>query len=331
MRILSYDIESSTGSHSDGSMCSFGYCICDEKFNIIEQKDLVMSPYTKRFSPHVPLQYDKNFIKSQPKFPYYYDYIKNLFLSADIIIGFSVMNDVDFLNDVCSVYNLPKINYSFYDVQLLYKKLTNKSTLIGLENAMKELGIEYLPHRSDEDARATLLLFKSLLKTNNLTLKTFIQKRVLLEGCNGENEIIPCSDGSLTKKQKTHLINYFRDNVCKIIRKNKGVFERKAFAFSESIRFNDVDYFRRILYSVYENGGKYVPIGVSNYFVIDGDITEKEKRELQKRNENRENTKIIYLLELLKDIKNLQKIEFIEDRNILAKLKSDLKNNKKGG
>ena len=79
MRILSYDIESTTGSHCDASMCTFGYCIADEKFNIIEQKDIVMRPYTKRYEPRIKLHYDKAYIKAQPQFPTFYNKIKSLF------------------------------------------------------------------------------------------------------------------------------------------------------------------------------------------------------------------------------------------------------------
>ena len=332
MRILAYDIESTTGSHSDGSMCSFGYCIADENFNIIEQKDLVMCPCTKRFSIHIPLRYSKEYILKQPNFTYFYEEIKWLFESCDLVIGFSVMNDVDFLNDVCSVFNLKKIKYSFYDVQLLYKKLKKMPTLISLEKAMVELGEEYLPHRSDEDARATLLLFKHLCKSQNLSVKEFISRQFISEGYNGNNQIIPCSDGSLTKKEKTKLINSFRDKVCRKVRNKKGVFEGKSFSFSEEIRCEDINFFRNLIYKVYKQGGKYVPIGVSNYFVIKSEIKEKEKNELAKRNEEAEKTKIITLDELLKDVKSLPSLDFSKDRQILIKIKKEQqsKNNKRG-
>lgn len=333
MRILAYDIESTTGSHSDGSMCSFGYCIADENFKIIEQKDIVMSPCTKRFSVHVPLRYSKEYILKQPDFSCHYEKIKSLFSNADIIIGFSVMNDVDFLNDVCAVFKLNKIKYAFYDVQLLYKKLKNEKTLTSLEKAMANLNEEYIPHRSDEDARATLLIFKHLCTSQNLSVKEFISKRFITEGYNGQNQIIPCSDGSLTKKEKTKLINAFRDKVCRKVRNKKGVFQGKAFAFSEEIRFEDINFFRNLLYRIYKLGGKYVPIGVSNYFVIKNEIKEKEKNELIKRNQDGEKTHTINLEQVLNDAKTLPSLDFSKDRQILLKIKKEqsIKNNVKKG
>ena len=160
MRILSYDIESTTGSHSDASMCTFGYCIADEQFNIIEQKDIVMRPHTRRYESRIKLHYEKAFIKSRPYFPEFYEEIKALFSSADLIIGFSVSNDVDFLNNACQVYKLEKIYYDFLDVQLLHKTVYKKPNMCGLESIASDMGVEYLAHRSDEDARVTLLLLK---------------------------------------------------------------------------------------------------------------------------------------------------------------------------
>ena len=37
MKLLSFDIESCTGSHNDASLCSFGYVTADEFLNIKEQ------------------------------------------------------------------------------------------------------------------------------------------------------------------------------------------------------------------------------------------------------------------------------------------------------
>ena len=103
MKILCYDIESVSGNHNDGSMCSFGYCKSDETFVVLEQNDLVMRPNTRRYETKIKLHYEKEYIKAQPKFPEFYLQIKTLFSEADYIIGFSIMNDVEFLNSACEV------------------------------------------------------------------------------------------------------------------------------------------------------------------------------------------------------------------------------------
>ena len=329
VKILSYDIESTTGSQSDGSVCTFGYCLSDEKFNILKQEDIVINPHTKSFSKHIKLHYSKEQIRSSPTFPNHYEKIKELFQSADIVIGFSVGNDVKYLNNMCSIYNLERITYNFLDVQLLHKFLNKKAMPTSLENAMSEIGEEYLPHRSDEDARATLLVFKYLVESSGLSLKEFLHKQYISEGVNTDSDIVPCTDGSLTKKQKSTLILHFRDEVCGKIRRRKGVFSGKAFSFSEEIMYNDIDHFRKIMYTIYKKGGKVVHIMVSNVFVIKNEIKEREKKVINMRNEGEERTSIMAYDDLIGIILPLEEYDFSSDREILFQLKKDTKKCKK--
>ena len=61
MKYLFFDIECCDGNH----MCSFGYVIVNNNFEILEKKDLVMNPekefrlgrYT--FNPRIHLAYNK--------------------------------------------------------------------------------------------------------------------------------------------------------------------------------------------------------------------------------------------------------------------------------
>ena len=87
------------------------------------------------------------------------------------MVGFSVSNDVDFLNNACQVYKLDKITYDFVDVQLLHKTVYKKQNMCGLEGVANEFGIEYLAHRSDEDARVTLLVLKRMANELNLSIE----------------------------------------------------------------------------------------------------------------------------------------------------------------
>ena len=43
MKLLSFDIESCTGSHNDASLCSFGYVVYDNG-KITEADDLLCNP-----------------------------------------------------------------------------------------------------------------------------------------------------------------------------------------------------------------------------------------------------------------------------------------------
>lgn len=329
VKILAYDIESTTGSQSDGSVCTFGYCLSDEKFNILKQEDIVIKPYTKAFSTHVKLHYSKEEIRNSPTFPFHYEKIKELFQSADVVLGFSVNNDVKYLNNMCAIYNLERIKYHFLDVQLLHKFLTKRAMPTSLENAMGEIGEEYLPHRSDEDARATLLVFKHLVENSGLSLNEFLHKQYISEGVNTDCDIVPCTDGSLTKKQKSALILHFKEEVCQKIKRRKGVLSGKAFSFSEEITYQDIDLFRKIMYAVYKKGGKVVPTMVSNVFVVKNEIKDREKKVLNMRNEESEKTIIMAYDDLIKIIYPLEELDFSSDREIIIKLKKDNKKTKK--
>ncbi|MBR3804295.1 MAG: 3'-5' exonuclease [Clostridia bacterium] len=320
MRILSYDIESTTGSHSDASMCTFGYCIADEKFNIIEQRDIVMRPRGKRYESKIKLHYDKAFIKAQKPFPDFYEEIKNLFKTSDLIIGFSVSNDVDFLNNACELYGLEKIEYEFLDIQLLHKTVEKLPNPRGLESVAQEMGVEYLAHRSDEDARVTLLLLKSITEKLNLTIEEVLSKYHITQGVNSEEETTPCTNGVYTKKELNYLINDFIEHNYRHNRRYKGGLSYKSFAFSDEIKFGDVDLYRRMMKRIYELNGRVGQIENCNHFVsVKGEFTEKEKRSLSLRNEGRKRITPITLEDALKIFGTLPELDFSKDVELIKK------------
>lgn len=326
MKIFSYDIESTTGSHSDGSMCTFGYCIADENFNIAEQKDIVMKPYTKRFESKIKLHYEKAFIKEQPRFPAFYDEVKELFASSDLIIGFSVGNDVDFLNNACSVYKLDKILYEFVDVQLLFKSVYKRPNLSGLESIANELGIEYEAHRSDEDARVTLLVLKHICLDLNLSVGEVLKKYHITPGQNGALETVPCSNGTYTHKEMNYLIGEFVEANRRHSRRYKGGLSFKTFAFSDEIRYGDIDLFRRIIKKIYELNGRIGQIESSNNFVsLKGELTEKESRSIDIRNTGRKRISTITLAELCEMLGELPKIDFSSDVEIIKEHRREIR------
>ncbi len=331
MKILSFDIESTTGSHRDGSMCTFGYCIADEGFNVTTQQDIVMNPKTKRFEPKIKLHYDKAFIKSCDKFPAFYDEIKNLFKGNDYIIGFSIMNDVEFLNNACEVYGLEKIEYEFLDVQLLYKTVYRKQTLSGLAIIAEELQIDYKAHRSDEDARVTLLVLKHIAEDLKLPVKEVLRKFHITLGNNGKDEIVPCTNGELTKREINYLILKFVEKHYHHSRRYKGGLSFKTFAFSDELKYGDVDRFRRILKRIYDLNGRTSSIESSNVFVNNfkmGELPEKYANSIRERNKDKERIVVISEEEFMALIKELPQIEFSSDSELLRAHRNEIKQNK---
>ena len=109
MKYVFFDIECSNGGI--GAICSFGYVITDERFNVIIQRDIIMNPPGKfkltgrEDRPDIILAYPEAVFRKSPKFYYYYDEIVDV-LTADnqIVIGHSVSNDATFLNKSCNRY-----------------------------------------------------------------------------------------------------------------------------------------------------------------------------------------------------------------------------------
>ncbi len=326
MKILSFDIESTTGSHKDGSMCTLGYCIADGDFNVLTQKDLVMKPHTKRFESKTKLHYDKEFLSKCNPFPHFYDEIKSLFSCGYCVIGFSVMNDVDFLNNACEIYSLKRIEYTFLDVQLIYKTVYKKPTLSSLSSIAEELNFEYLAHRSDEDARATLLVLKHILKDTGLTLNELLKKYHITVGINSELEISPCQNGTFTHREINYLILDFVKNNFKHKRYYKGGLSRKTFAFADYIKFDDVDKFRCIIKRIYDLNARLAPIENANIYVCDeGKMTDKDKRRIAEKNATKNRITVISLDELYSLLGELPKLDFSSDVETIRLYRLDVK------
>ena len=294
MKILSYDIESTTGSHTDGSMCSFGYCSIDGDLNITKQEDLVMRPNTRRFETKIKLHYEKDYIKKCERFPHFYDHIVKLFKEHDYIIGFSVLNDVEFLNNACYVYNLKEIEYDFIDIQLLYKTVYKRPSLTALSTIAEELNIDYLAHRSDEDARVTFLILKHILKDKGLKMDELLKKYHITPGLNRVGDVTPCSNGVFTRREMNYLILDFVQKNYKHSRRYKGGLSQKTFAFTDEFKFGDIDRFRRILKRIYELNGRVSSIETSNVLVSSDEVlAPKYQKAVDARNSGKKRIEVI--------------------------------------
>lgn len=180
MRLLFFDIECADGAN----MCSFGYVLTDENFNIIEKRDILINPECRfrlsgRNDPGIELNYSEAEFYRSPKFPHYYPLIKELITYPDqFIIGHAIGNDTKYIVTQCKRYNLPFLNYSFVDSQVLYKHSSLSAKPASLENILNELGCESMrAHKSDDDAAMTVTVMKKLCE------KTGYRVGELIESC----------------------------------------------------------------------------------------------------------------------------------------------------
>ena len=170
-------------------MCSFGYVITDEYFNILEKADILINPeaifHTGAWSkknrekdPGIELAYPKERFKANPTFPGRYERIQRLLQHDDRkIIGFSHHNDALFLTVACKRYELPVIDYKFYDAQEIFgesRNIVNQVALNAIAEALEVDLSKLVQHRSDDDAEASMLVTKALCEDLGLTIEELI-------------------------------------------------------------------------------------------------------------------------------------------------------------
>ena len=189
MRYLFFDIECCNGRY----ICEFGYIITDTLFNPLKQNIIIINPearfdLTNRHNAKdISLTFPDELYYSKQTFPAFYDEIKNLIEFSDqIIIGHAISNDAKFIRTACKRYDLDPINFRFYDSQKMYKEFFGETKNISLEVAGDKLALEFPQylHKSDEDAKRTMELVKSMCAQLEVALPELIE---MCPTCSGES------------------------------------------------------------------------------------------------------------------------------------------------
>ena len=197
MKYLFFDIEGASPKLS--TIATFGYVVTDGDFNVISREDILMNPDSKYdwyVVKHL-LSYTKAQLAQNPKFDSHYTKIKALLEDGDTLVcGYSIMNDLKYLNSECKRYSLPPFEFSYLDVQTLADRIFESKNQIGIERAYDMLGIEdkILLHRSDEDALAAMKVARELCKKENTSLPELAAKYVCtgkMHAYSFENDPLP--------------------------------------------------------------------------------------------------------------------------------------------
>ena len=287
---LFFDIECANCFNGIGKMCSLGYVLVNEDFEILDEDDVVMNPETEfdwyLFDPKTDcsLAYSKDYFRMQHNFESYYSGIKKIFEAPSRkIFGFGVSNDIGFLQSACERYSLPEINYAAYDVKNILKK--NYSIEQKLEDWADFYNIskENLHlHKSVDDAKLTMLVLKSFCEEKNLTLDEVVAQNKDLK--------ISVEKFIEMREQKEH--------VSEIQAKIKSLYEKKIkspyskqflgqnFAFGFKINFENADIALECAEKIYKHGGilhKNLKSN-GNILFLDENLDEEKKLSLEKRN-----------------------------------------------
>lgn len=179
MKLLFFDLEFAN-SQVPGSVYSFGYLITDETFQILTPPtDLCMAPecaWHEYVETHI-LAYPKQEVEAAANFPERFAFIRTLFESADIAIGFAVGNDVKALIRDCERYGLPPLSYRWFDVERLCAKQEKHRDAHGLGGCYLAWCGEEANHRhrSDGDAYATMRLMEAICRAGHVTADMMVQ------------------------------------------------------------------------------------------------------------------------------------------------------------
>jgi len=170
MNLVFFDIECACVFKNTAKICAFGYVLCDEQFNIIEKKDVLINPKGKfhltdnRGDKGLVLPYEYSEFKNYPTFPQVFPQIKQLLENREnLVFGHATLNDVKYLDLETNRFHLPPFNFRFSDSQLTYMTAVNDfSRQFGLEYVTKDLNVEFTPHRAADDAYATMRVVQAL-------------------------------------------------------------------------------------------------------------------------------------------------------------------------
>jgi DNA polymerase III epsilon subunit-like protein len=185
MNYIFFDIECANCFQGKGKICSFGYVITNERFRVLEKRDIVINPRSKFHlagrgnHPGIVLAYDEAEFKSAPLFSAYYEEIRELLQDENnIVFGFSVMSDAGFIKSECERYKKEVFDYSFIDVQRIYTDMHSLTNTPGLIKCASEYGVKESQeiHKSDDDAFFTMRVMKGLCKESRLSPLELIEK-----------------------------------------------------------------------------------------------------------------------------------------------------------
>lgn len=230
VKYLFFDIECANPRFN--SICTFGYVLTDENFTVLDSRDILINPETSydKYVVKNILHYPTELLNSQMPFPCFFDEIRAMMCGEDtVVFGFSISNDIRFLNETCIRYRLPAMNYTFYDVQKLFGEYAKMNDQAGIEKAFEvlSLGKPEIVHRSDEDARATMLILKTLVALCGVSSVEYLAKNA---HCSGSNRNFVEKWNIENKRPVNHKKNHYKTAMLRAKKKKEKAEEKKKKA-----------------------------------------------------------------------------------------------------
>lgn len=213
MNYLFFDTECAYGR---GGICEFGYILTDENFNTIKSENLLINPHIK-FDDYghqkagIVFAYSKDEYYSSPDIMDRFDEIEALLTDENnVVIGYATESDAKFLINDIDRFDLPFINFTFWDVLKMYRLIAGRDTMLKLDILYAETGKKQLMHHEAlADTEMTIEVLKKLLADYNLSFKDVMERYKEASGESFNGRLV-FNDGSVfnyTKGGKTTVAN----------------------------------------------------------------------------------------------------------------------------
>lgn len=182
MNYLFFDCEFATTKGGNEKICEFGFVIVDENFSILNRGNIFINPNIKtsewdHYALKNVLTRTKEEYENMLFSPAYHKRIISLIQKANFIFGHTINYDVHALNCELQRYNLPALDFDFYDIKELYKFFTGTDKITSLENSFSELGIkgDDKKHDAEADSYNTMLVLKTILEKGKFKLEEMLE------------------------------------------------------------------------------------------------------------------------------------------------------------
>lgn len=288
MNYLFFDCEFASCKGGQEKICEFGYVMVDEDFKVLYKGNIIINPNIKAadwdwYALKKILTRRKEQYENMLLFPAYHKKILALIKNANYILGHTIEGDVHALNCELQRYNLPSIDFDFYDIKEMYKAYNDTKKSVSVENMLSELGIkgDGNKHDAEADAFNTMLELKTILEKLDFKLEEMIEacpgakdhtenfiidsrvraeqarserKQAMLEGdySDGSNDML-----SLRRRSNKKTFLQFLDNV-QITGSGSDKFKDKKISISINYECQHFKEMMNLVQIIKNEGGEYV-------------------------------------------------------------------------
>lgn len=288
MNYLFFDCEFATTEGGNEKMCEFGFVVVNENFSILNRGNIIINPNIKssewdRYALKHILTRTKEEYENRLFFLAYHKRIILLIQNANFIFGHTINGDVHALNCELKRYNLPALDFDFYDIKEIYKVFTDTNKSVSLESILSELGIkgDDKKHDAEVDSYNTMLELKTILEKGKFKLEEMLEmcpnakdrteqfmidSKIKAERAKAEKQKAIFGDGktgmsdnSLSRENEKNYTTFrqFLDNI-QVTKRGAGKFKDKKISISINYEIAHYKEMMNIVQIIKNEGGEYI-------------------------------------------------------------------------